>query len=318
MENSEYMSAKLGRSLEVFVIHRAFAALCLAAAAVGIWLLAAGGERRRDIWPSLLVVAIVVAAYATDTALWFPPHDIVVLLALVGLFAMRSSRGAAGQPVVSVIYTASLVAGLITSVTSSNGIYNFPIGGLAAAALAPVLLVPRGAPSKTVAVQCVTMLLTAALFCTSAFASFYGEIANPLTARSVRIKGGAFAGLLTSADQAVFIAAVTTALGGLVGRGQTILVLGRPPGIYLLTDASPMTLSTWDFWQFYGSLPPQISALTEAFHRVPAHRPDAIAVYTVAGAFPLAPWASDLLTHYTAAGRVAIGPWSLEVYGRRP
>jgi hypothetical protein len=314
MQISETMSAKIAESLDLFVIHPLFITLCLAAAAVGIWLLSAGRDRRRDIWPTVLVVAIVVASYTTGTALWFQPHDIVVLLALVGLFMVRSCRDTEGHPVIRVIYATSLVGGLITAATSDNGIHNFPIGGLTAAALAPALLVPRGAPARTLAAQCGMLLLTAMLFCASALANIYGETANPLTARSVRINDGVFAGLLTNADQAAFIAAATAALGERIGRGKTVLVLGRPSGIYLLTDASPMAPSTWDFWQFHGSLPPQMAALMAAFYRIPAHRPDVIAVFTDQRTYPLAPWARDLLAGYTEVSHVSVGSWSLTVY----
>ena len=87
MQNSESTNPKLAESLRLFVIHPAFGTLCLAAAALGIWLLVADRDRRRGIWPSLLVLAIVLASYATGPALWFPPNDLVVLLALVGLFS---------------------------------------------------------------------------------------------------------------------------------------------------------------------------------------------------------------------------------------
>jgi hypothetical protein len=313
-QNSEYISAKLAKSLGLFVADPAFGTLCLAAAALGIWLLVAGRDRGRDVWPSLVVSAIVLASYATATALWFPQHDIVVLLALAGLFALRSCPGSEGQPVTRLIYATAFVGGVITALTSSNGFYNFPIGGLAAAALVPALLVPRGARHRAVVAQCGMLAVTAVLFCSSAFASVYGESADPLTARAVRIKDGVFAGLLTNADQAAFIAAATTALGELAGRGKTILVMGRPAGVYLLTDASPMTLSTWDFWQFYGSLPPQTNAQMAAFYHVAAHRPDVVAVFTDPATYPLAPWARDLLMGYAAAGRISIGSWSLALY----
>ena len=92
---------------------------------------------------------------------------------------MRACAGTEGMPVSRIIYATSLVGGLITAATSDNGIHNFPIGGLAAAALAPAMLVPRGAPWNAVAAQCGMLLLTSALFCTSAFASIYGESAIP-------------------------------------------------------------------------------------------------------------------------------------------
>jgi hypothetical protein len=262
----------------------------------------------------LLLLAIVLASYCTETALWFHPHDIVVLLALAGLFVMRSFDGAEGEPVIRIIYLASLVGGHVTSVTSNNGFYNFPIGGLAAAALAPAMLVPRDAPWKAVAGQCRLLLSTVVLFCISAFGSVYGETSNPLTTPAVRIKDGVFAGLLTTTDQAAFITAATAVLGEQVGRGRTIVVMGRPPAIYLLTDASPMTLSTWDFWQFYGSLPPWVNALTEKFYRVSEHRPDVVAVFNDPQTYPPAPWARDLLAEYVAVNRVSVGSRSLSIY----
>jgi hypothetical protein len=227
---------------------------------------------------------------------------------------MRSLDRAAGGPVIGVIYLASLVGGLVTSGTSSNGFYNFPIGGLAAAALAPAMLVPRDAPWTAVAGQCALLLTTAVLFCVSALANFYGEMSNPLTAPAVRIKDGVFAGLLTTTDQAAFVSAATAVLGDQIGRGQRILVMGRPPAIYLLTDASPMTPSTWDLWQFYGSLSPWVSASIEAFYRVSAHRPDVVAVFNDPQTYPLAPWAHDLLADYVAVNQVSVGPRSLSIY----
>ena len=181
MQNSEDLRAKFARSLDLFVSHPAFDMLCLAAVTVGIWLLVAGRDRRRDVWLGLLLLAIVLGSYCTETAVWFHPHDIVVLLALAGLFVMRSFDGAEAEPVIRVIYLASLVGALVTSVTSNNGFYNFPIGGLAAAALAPAMLVPRDAPWKAVAGQCGLLLSTVVLFCISVFASVYGETSNPLT-----------------------------------------------------------------------------------------------------------------------------------------
>jgi hypothetical protein len=314
MQISETMHAKPAESLDLFAEHPAFGALCLAAAALGLWLLAPGRDRRRRIWPTVGLAAIIVASYVTGTALWFQQHDIVVLLALAGLFMMRSGEDTDDQPVIRVIYATSLLGGVITAATSDTGIHNFPIGGLTAAALAPALLVPRNAPGQTAVAQCGMLLLTTVLFCASALANVYGETANPLSVRSVRISDGVFAGLLTDADQAAFITAATAALGERAGRGKTMLVLGRPAGIYLLTDASPMAPSTWDFWQFHGSLPPQMNARMAAFYRVPGHRPDVVAVFTDPATHPLAPWARDLLGRYSVAAHVSVGTRSLSLF----
>jgi hypothetical protein len=309
LQSADYLDAKVEKSLELFAAHPAFDALCLAAAALGIWRLAVGPERTRAIRPSLLVAVILVASCAAGPALWIFPHDIVVLLVLVGLFALRAEP----RPAICAIYLASVVGGVMTAASSSNGIYNFPIGALAAAALAPALLVPRDASRSAVAAQCGMLLLTALLFCAGAFASIYGESANPLTTNAVRLRDGPFAGLLTDADQAAFIAAATAALDG---RGRTILVLGRTAGVYLLTDASPMAPSAFDYWQFYGSLSARMEAMMAAFYRDPARRPDVVAVFIDARTYPLAPWAQDLLKDYIPADRVSVGSWSLALYLR--
>ena len=312
LQNPEYLDAKFAKSVELFTGHPAFGALCLAGGALGVWLLVAGRDRSRAIWPSLLVAALVSLSYATGPALWFPPHDIVVLLVLIGPFALSSESG----PAARAIYVASVVGGVMTAASSSNGFYNFPIGGLAAAALASSLVTPRDAPRNAVAAQCSMILLTATLSATSTFASLYGEFPNPLTARAVRIEGGPFAGLLTNVDQAAFIAAATAALGRRGGCGKEIVVMGRAAGIYLLTDASPMAPSTFDYWQFYGGLPPQMEELMEAFYRIPAHQPDVVAVFIDPRTYPLAPWARDLLSGYIEADHVAVGSWSLSLYER--
>ena len=83
--------------------------------------------------------------------------------------------------------------------------------------------------------------------------------------------------------------------------------MGRAAGIYLLTDASPMAPSTFDYWQFYGGLPPQMEELMEAFYRIPAHQPDVVAVFIDPRTYPLAPWARDLLSGDIEADDVAVG-----------
>jgi hypothetical protein len=55
MQNSDDLSAKFARSLDLFVSHPAFDMLCLAAVTVGIWLLIACRHRRRDVWPRSVV-----------------------------------------------------------------------------------------------------------------------------------------------------------------------------------------------------------------------------------------------------------------------
>ena len=121
-------------------------------------------------------------------------------------------------------------SGVMTAASSSNGFYNFPIGGSPRQAPAPSWVTPRDAPRNAVAAQCSMILLTATLFATSTFASLYGEFPYLIPGhRAVRIEGGPFAGLLTN-HQAAFIAAATAALGRRGDAGRRLSLWGARPG----------------------------------------------------------------------------------------
>jgi hypothetical protein len=57
-----------------------------------------------------------------------------------------------------------------------------------------------------------------------------------------------------------------------------------------------------------------MDALMAAFYRVPAHRPDVVAVFTDPQSYPPPAWARDLLAGYVVAEHVSVGSWSLSLY----
>jgi hypothetical protein len=207
-----------------------------------------------------------------------------------------------------------MLGGLIIASTASNGLVNFPIGSLLASCLSLSLL-PRSSQtesspfSPTKSAHCSLLLVAAIVLCVCSFRSIYGEIGpDPLRRAQVRIPSGIFAGLLTTADQAVFISDVSRMLSEPSASGKKIVVIGRLPGIYLLTPMLPTALTTWNYDQ-----PPESRSgkLVASFYRVPANQPDFIARYT-----DFSPVGENFLKQYHLLTQRTVGFRSLFLYGR--
>jgi hypothetical protein len=316
MHVSDGLAVKLYTGAALLSAHPGFLALCVASTATG-FLSRSLLERDRDfgVLASAVLAGIVLTTCFVGPVLFFRGHDIVLLLALSGLggISLRGQREPAPQ-VIRIIYCGGLLAGLITAATATNGLYNFAIGGLPAAVLAPVLLVSSTAPPLARLAHRAMMMATALATGAQAFLYIYGEPANPLRGPAVRIQNGVFAGLLTAPNQALFITEATRLLTRVALPGRTMLVVGRLPGIYLLTSMSPDALSTWDFSQFYGSVPPQVDAWVRAFYHAPEHAPDVIVVIADPWTRPTPPWAEQLLAQYVETYRIKIESQSVILY----
>jgi hypothetical protein len=307
---SDGIANKIASAAGLLLEHQLLSTMCLTAFAIGVL-----SARRRGWFESawvLLLAATVIGSRLGDTALFFRPHDVILLLTLAGLSSVLLRRNADDAPVVRVIFATSLIAGLITTLTSSTGFLAFPIGALEAASLAPAVLLPRGVSSTTLAAQFGTMVLIAVLFCADAFAQIYTEGSNPLLSPSQRLRGGAFAGLLTDLDEAAFITSSTAALRRVDGPQKKIVVVGPFSGLYLLTDMVPGALSSYEF----GSSS-SINAQMEAFYSSPNNRPDVIALTTDPLHHALPPWVSNLLVNYREITHVVSGNRSLDLYAIR-
>ncbi|PJE14870.1 hypothetical protein [Legionella sp.] len=130
------IAAKFHKIYEQIFQSPTFAILCMASLSFGIII---------TIYPRLILVAELYLAgvifYLTffgKVVLFLVSHDIILIIALFGVFipltAIRRTENHLYQ-VLTIMYGSSLFAGLITSITASNGLFNFPIGGLLAACL---------------------------------------------------------------------------------------------------------------------------------------------------------------------------------------
>ena len=314
-------AGKWSRTVALFRSHAAFSLSCAAAAGLGVWMGALGRARPGHAAACLLLLSVLLpASRAGGAALFFHAHDLVLLLALFGLFAVVVPPASAPAPprLVRLMGGVGSLGGVATVASATNGLFNYPIGGLLAAVLALAFAVPAGMLTRAASVRAAHGLLVASAVLTNGAASFafvYGEVRNPLAVPAVRVASGPFAGLLTTVDQARYVEAVSGLLAEHETPNNRVTMLGRLPGLYLLTGMAPSTLSTWNFSQHTGPLP-RLEALTDAFFAEPRHVPDLLGVDRDPWTRPPTPAEERLLSRYTPVGSVAVGDRSFVLHRR--
>jgi hypothetical protein len=311
----------------LFASHPRYAILLACAGIVafirGSWFL--GRNHQRII--SLAMAAIVVGVMTTDSpTLFMRSHDLVLVLSVAGVGeafrALRDSRTDRGARAFGIVYLVSFAAGLTTMITATHGPYNFPIGGLLSACLAllpiastvakgtqPVLSdheIPTAKPN---------LILGTIACCAigwSTFTFYYGQIGTPFHDMAL-VREGAFKGLRTDSEQALFISELTHAINSQRFCGHQMAVLGTGPGFYLMGAFSPSALSTWNF---SGNAANLAATRTAAFYSEAKNRPDVLIVNNWQWTTPLSSADRALLSQYSIATRVAVGIRAATVYRR--
>lgn len=308
------IGGKVRTALDAFAAHPRLALICLAATVLSALrcLRASRWRLLCDIGTGLLVIAVATAPAPT---FYSRTHDLVLVLALSGIFhgarELIRRTGERRTRVLALLYVVSLLGGIATAAMAFNGLFNFPIGGLLAATLA--LAIPeRSTRPERAAGYAITALACAAMAAT-AFTTYYGQIGSFAYRHSVRVGQGAFAGLRTDADQAVFIERLGAAIERQQGCGTRFAVLGTGPGFYLLTSMSPSTVSSWNF---PGDARNFATDTLRAFYQVPKNRPDVIVVNNWQWATPLSSSDRALLERYALAEKVTVGIRNASVYRR--
>ncbi len=308
------LGGKVQRAAAVFAAHPRLAVICVASLLVGVMRCLRASRWR---WGAEIATMFLVIGVASSVAPGFysRTHDLVLVLALSGLApALQCLLASPPDPqrrVFALIYVVSVVGGLTTAATAFNGLFNFPIGGFLAACLALVLpawstRTGHGLRVLSIAVACGAMAMTA-------FTSFYGQIGPFSYRHSVRVEHGAFAGLRTDVDQALFIDRLSEAIEGQRACGDRFAVLGTGPGFYLLTHMAPATLSSWNF---AGDEPNLVTEVVRAFYALPTNKPDVLVVNQWQWATPLSSVDRALLEHYVLAGTVVVGIRKASIYRR--
>ena len=177
-------------------------------------------------------------------------------LGLVTPFLMPGFSQPRERVLVATVWMPAFVAGMTTAWTSTNGHWNFFVGFLPAAVLACVYLAepmrgsakrlpkkssppPAPVPEPSVGAL-VPVLIVLAVLVVDQYRSVYRDDALPRL--TVRMPGGAFAGLRTSPERTAFLAQLQADLAPLEGEG--IFYDSFPAG-FLLVPGRPAVNSVW-------------------------------------------------------------------------
>ena len=300
---------KLTKAVLLVVSSRVFTGLCIASMIVG----AVAGRRRMPEAKSWIVVAGIVAILTADSlagpTLFAVTHDYVFLLAIAGtaFFAANLIHGQSSRRPLDPLFLVGLFAGIVTSLTATNSIVNFAIGGFVCVAF---FLLAVFSGETRMWPHLVLLASVTGLFLLGDFQYVYGEGDNPAESASAeRVRSGVFAGLLTSAEKHRAIRETTDFLA--TQHGDSVAVIGRLPGIYLLTPMRPKTLSTWDFSQQKGA-PPKLDGAISQFYEQPANLPSV--VLDVVDPWTRQPSASSkaLMGRYQRESSINAGLWTVE------
>jgi hypothetical protein len=249
-------------------------------------------------------------------ALFVASHDAVMIALLGGLTVFAGLRRGADPrtKLIAVLYAVSWAGGFGIAATATLALYKFSLGALLAAMIAVTasaeLGIAKGRP-RLALVPAATLL---AVVLATSMQSYYGESPSANKAGRVRIAGGAFGGLAVADNDARLIHIARTALGQHERPGDTIAVLGRFPGLYLLSEARVRALSPYPLTNL---AQPAARMATHAHYAIPANRPSLVLVHKVVQ-FPLInPFDPDFDRWYELRQSYPTPFGSLEIYRRR-
>jgi hypothetical protein len=261
---------------------------------------------------SIATVSLFIFLWFMPTALFVHSHDAVLIAALTGLGLLTGLRPGAtlATRVIATIYAVSLAAGLATAATATYGLFSFPVGGLFAAVIAVVPSTPRDIGYGTLVPGAALLVL---LFGSSA-SFYYGEHAPLELPRRERITGGAYAGLAASEETAQLIRIARTALQRWSTADDTIVVVGRLPGLYLLTEARPRALTPFPLTAL---ATPNGLAATYKYYDNPLNRPSIVAAYTDPYFEPISPFGAKFDEWYELVDQTRSPLGALIIFRRR-
>jgi hypothetical protein len=232
-----------------------------------------------------------------------PGHDLIFFIATCGLPTLleivRLSSLSLNRGIYVLLFATGVIGGLITSWTASNALFNFPIGGfiaLIAALVLWILDINLSYPRLGGLVQNGFVGGMVACIAYASFHTVYGSYSEGASAQRVVIKEGPYAGLRTTSLTADFINEVERRLAKLSNEYRTVLILGRQPGLFLLT---PLQARTPFSWPISPELSNGIAPLLENFYRKKENQADVVVVFMDQASEPLNSVEANLLgAHY--------------------
>jgi hypothetical protein len=257
---------------------------------------------------SIAVTLLLCTLLLAPSTLFVHSHDAVLLAALTGLaipfIVHRGQRSSAR--VLALVYSVSLAAGVVTAATATYPLFAFPVGGFFAAIVA--ILWDASERTERWGLLPGAAVLGLLIWCSASF--YYGESPSEKRQKRERIGEGVYAGLAASEQTAQLIRIAKAALAKWTTANEGITVVGRLPGLYLLTTARPRTLLPFPLTAF--AQKNGVSA-TYDYYANPANRPAIVVIYEDSYFRPVNPFGSRFAEWYrlVAQERTPLGTMSI-------
>ena len=260
-------------------------------------------------------------ALLVASLLFLPPtlfvvsHGALIAVALggVALLGDLRPRATANAKLFSLLYATSWAAGLSMAGSSTLGAFKVPVGAALAAVIAVVMAGERCLAAGKTRLAPVPGIVLWGVLLVSLYQSYYGELPLSRPTNRIRITQGAFAGLAATTDDARLIEIAQRALRQYERGGDTLTVVGRMPGIYLLSNAPVRALVPYTLTPF---VQPAGRRVTHDYYARAENRPSLVLLYRDPH-FPLIdPFEPDFAKWYGLRERFSTPLGSLEVFRR--
>jgi hypothetical protein len=260
---------------------------------------------------------VMLAALAFPAVLFVRSHDIILMLSLAGIglvqnFKQMSSNGARA---VAICYTISMSAAVVTSASATNGLYNFCIGGLPAAALTVACFAKdldrhrttEAAIAATAAILAIATALSTSLF------FLYGEPYSAAPQLRERVRSGLYKGLIAQRADYDLLQHIRREVSPMVGDSSLAVFSVLRPGIALETHGSIAMLT---IFPLQGQVSKAGLSFTHAYYSNPKNRPEFVLVFED-GALPINPMESDFNVWYQSLDTIETSIGKLTVFRQR-
>jgi hypothetical protein len=303
---------KLYTYVHIMRSHNGFCEVCLIAICLGF---------ARSYMPpriialaSACVVTAIVLYPASQSVLIFRSDDIIAFAGFSGVSLLGRARlGASdGEKILRILYSISVCAGMATVASSTNGVMNFCIGGFPAAiiAMSATALEPS-ARKATAASLAVFLSLLLVMGLGYEYSDKYG-----LPEKREYISWGEAKGLYVAQDVGDIMEQMRKEVNPLLKPGDSILVLGRLPGLGMMTPAVPRALCIYPMYHPFTTA--KALAMVHGYYHIPTNRPDIVVMYKDRHMVFINPFGEDFDTWYAHVAGYPAPPGILDIYRKRP
>jgi hypothetical protein len=264
---------------------------------------------------TLAITLLVASLLFLPPALFVVSHGALIAVALGGVALLGDLRpqANANTKLFSLLYATSWAAGLGMAGSATLGAFKAPVGAALAAVIAVVMAGERCLAVGRTGLALVPGIGLWGVLLISLYQSYYGELPLGRPTIRVRITQGAFSGLAATADDARLIEIARRALDQYERLGDTLAVVGRMSGIYLLSNAPVRALVPYTLTPF---VQPAGRHATHDYYASAENRPSLVMVYRDPHFPMIDPFEPDFANWYGLRARFSTPLGSLEVFRR--